>query len=179
MSLVRCFNIEIMRLMQELLIYLERWESFVEQGYCFSTKDSNQELGPWFHFCSHLHKRLCCYFSLFIPLLPWLQRDRLPHSSVLNCNEVHPVNSTLIMSALSAPHWFFYLIRMSVLHTGISAYHMYAWCLQRPQEGIGFPGIGVTDGCKPLQERRELNPGPLRCFEPLDHLSSPLPFYGS
>lgn len=109
MSLVRCFNIEIMRLMEELLIYLERWDSFAGQGYWFSTKDSNQELGPWLHFCSHLHKCVSIViFSLFFTLLlPCLQQDRLPHSSVLNCNEVHPVNSTLIMSALSAPHWFF------------------------------------------------------------------------
>lgn len=36
----------------------------------------------------------------------------------------------------------FFSARMSV--------HLCAWCLRRPEEGIGFPGTGVTNGCKLL-----------------------------
>jgi hypothetical protein len=30
----------------------------------------------------------------------------------------------------------------------MSAHHMHAWCPQRPEEGVGFSGTGVTDGCE-------------------------------
>lgn len=32
---------------------------------------------------------------------------------------------------------------------------------RRPEEGIGFLGTGVADGCEPPCGYRELNPGPL------------------
>lgn len=32
----------------------------------------------------------------------------------------------------------------------LSVYHMLAWCLQRPGEGVGSPGPGVTDVGEPL-----------------------------
>jgi len=40
------------------------------------------------------------------------------------------------------PHVF------AVLHTCISAHHMYA-VPSEVREGVGSPGTGVTDGCKP------------------------------
>jgi hypothetical protein len=33
---------------------------------------------------------------------------------------------------------------MSVLSACVSVHHMHAWCPQRPEEGIGSPGTGVT-----------------------------------
>lgn len=42
----------------------------------------------------------------------------------------------------------------------MSVHHMHAWYRRRQEEGIGSSGIGVTDGCEPHYERRELNPGP-------------------
>ena len=59
----------------------------------------------------------------------------------------------------------------------LSVYYMCAWCLKRPGRGVISPGTGVTDGCKPQQERCwELNPDPLcksnKCSQPLSHLSS-------
>ena len=50
---------------------------------------------------------------------------------------------------------------MSVLPACISVYHACVWCLQRPEEEIRSPGIGVTDNCKPPCGCRELNSGPL------------------
>jgi hypothetical protein len=34
---------------------------------------------------------------------------------------------------------------------------MNAWCLQRPEEGIKFPGTGVTDGYEAPFRCREAN----------------------
>jgi hypothetical protein len=36
-----------------------------------------------------------------------------------------------------------------------------AWCLQRPEEGVGHPGPGVTDGCELPGGFWETNLGPL------------------
>ena len=38
---------------------------------------------------------------------------------------------------------------------------MRAWCLQRPENGVGIHGTGITDGCELPCGRWELNPGPL------------------
>lgn len=43
---------------------------------------------------------------------------------------------------------------MNFLPTYVSVYYVHA-CLRRPEEGIGTPGTGVTNGCKLL------NVGPL------------------
>ena len=40
-------------------------------------------------------------------------------------------------------------------------YHVCAWCLWRPEEGIRSPGTGVTDGCEPPYGYWESNLGPL------------------
>ena len=37
--------------------------------------------------------------------------------------------------------------------------HMHTRCLRRPEEGVRFPGIGVTDGCEPSFRFWELNSG--------------------
>jgi hypothetical protein len=41
----------------------------------------------------------------------------------------------------------------------MTVYHLHAWCLRRPEEGVGSPETGVTEGCKLLFGWRELNPG--------------------
>ena len=38
---------------------------------------------------------------------------------------------------------------------------MHAWCLRKPEKGIGFPGTGVTDGREPPCGCWGLNLGPL------------------
>lgn len=43
----------------------------------------------------------------------------------------------------------------------ISAYHLHIQCLWRPEEGIRFTGIGVTDRCEAPQGYWELNLSPL------------------
>ena len=50
---------------------------------------------------------------------------------------------------------------MLYLRAWLSLHLLYDWCLQSPEEGIGSPGAGVTDGCEPLCECWELNLGPL------------------
>ena len=43
-------------------------------------------------------------------------------------------------------------------------YHVCAWTLRRPEEGVGSPGSGVTDSCGATPLRCwELNLGPLEC----------------
>lgn len=37
---------------------------------------------------------------------------------------------------------------MSVWAASMSMYHMHAWCPWKAEEGVGFPGTGVTDGCE-------------------------------
>lgn len=39
---------------------------------------------------------------------------------------------------------------MGVLPSCIYMHHVYAWQPQKPQEGIKFPGSGVTDDCETL-----------------------------
>lgn len=38
---------------------------------------------------------------------------------------------------------------MSVLPSFISVYHMYTWCLQKPEEGVRSPVNGGTNSCEP------------------------------
>jgi hypothetical protein len=44
--------------------------------------------------------------------------------------------------------WFFLSVCMDVLPACISVHHLYAWCPQKPEEGIIFPGTEVTGGCE-------------------------------
>ena len=44
-----------------------------------------------------------------------------------------------------------------VFCVNISMLCMHAWCLQRPEEGVGSPGTVVTDDCEPLCWYWELN----------------------
>ena len=43
-----------------------------------------------------------------------------------------------------------YFKYVSVLPACISVQHVHAWCLQRPEEGVGSPRSGVNDSCKLL-----------------------------
>ena len=36
-------------------------------------------------------------------------------------------------------------------------YHVHAWCPQSSEEGTGFPGTGIINGCEPLCGYWELN----------------------
>lgn len=38
---------------------------------------------------------------------------------------------------------------IDILPAYMSVYYMCAWCLWRPEEGVGASGIGVKDGCEP------------------------------
>lgn len=38
---------------------------------------------------------------------------------------------------------------MGVLFACIRVYHVYAQCIQKPEEGFGSPATGITVGCKP------------------------------
>lgn len=42
---------------------------------------------------------------------------------------------------------------MGILPAHMAVYHLCAWCPQRLEEGIGFPGTGVLDGREPPCER--------------------------
>ena len=50
---------------------------------------------------------------------------------------------------------------MGVLPTRLFVYHVHAWCPPRPEEGIGSPGAGVTDGDKTPGGHWAPNSGPL------------------
>jgi hypothetical protein len=45
-----------------------------------------------------------------------------------------------------------------ILSKCMSMYRVYAWCLQRPKEGFGFPGTIATDSCEPLSTCLEQKP---------------------
>ena len=50
---------------------------------------------------------------------------------------------------------------MNALPAWMYVYHMHAWCPQRPEEGIRFPGTGVTGSSKsPDTGAGDLNSGP-------------------
>lgn len=51
---------------------------------------------------------------------------------------------------------------MNVLPVYMPVHQVYAWYLQRPEEGIGSHGISNTDGCERPCEYWEPNPGPLQ-----------------
>ena len=51
---------------------------------------------------------------------------------------------------------------MSVLSGCMYVHHMCAWCLRRPEEGVGSPGTGAMDGCELPCGCWELNRGPLQ-----------------
>ena len=40
---------------------------------------------------------------------------------------------------------YVYKIYMDGFSAGVSVYHVYACCLQRPEEVVASPGAGVTD----------------------------------
>lgn len=51
---------------------------------------------------------------------------------------------------------------MSVLLACMSVHLLCAWCQQRPEEGVGFLGTRVTDGCEPPGGFWELDSRPLQ-----------------
>jgi hypothetical protein len=55
---------------------------------------------------------------------------------------------------------------MNVLHTGIHVYHVHAWCLRRPEGGVGSPELS---GCW------KSNPGPLQKQQALLAADPPAP----
>lgn len=50
---------------------------------------------------------------------------------------------------------------MGVFPTFMSVHHMHAWYMQRPQEGIGSPGTGLSDGFDFSCRYWQLNPVPI------------------
>ena len=60
-------------------------------------------------------------------------------------------------------HFFFFiLLYVYGCFACMCVYTMYMpGSPRRPEEGIGFLGTGVADGCEPPCGYRELNPGPL------------------
>ena len=51
---------------------------------------------------------------------------------------------------------------MSVLPVCIYIHHMCVWCLQKPEECLGYPGARVRCGCQlPSMHDWEPNLGPL------------------
>jgi hypothetical protein len=51
-------------------------------------------------------------------------------------------------------------VHVGVLAACVSVYYIRAWCLWRPEEGIGSRGTGVTESCKLPCGGWELNPNP-------------------
>lgn len=47
-------------------------------------------------------------------------------------------------------------------------YHLHAWCLQNPEEGVGSLETGITDGCE-FCGCWEMNLGPLEDQGLLNH----------
>lgn len=55
---------------------------------------------------------------------------------------------------------------MNILLACMHVYHVHDCCPQRPEEGVVFPGTGVTDVCEPQCELG-IEPGSLKllnCF---------------
>ena len=50
---------------------------------------------------------------------------------------------------------------MDVWAACVSVNHMYVWCQQRSEAGVGSPGTGDPGNCDPPCGCLELNPGPL------------------
>lgn len=68
------------------------------------------------------------------------------------------------------------LLYVSVLPACMYVY-THHWCLDKSEEGIRFPEIGVMHGCEPLCGYWKLNPGPLQ-EQPL-FLTFPAPIANS
>lgn len=51
---------------------------------------------------------------------------------------------------------------IGILHACMTVYQVCICCLMRSEESMGFPRIGVTDGCKPQSGCRESNLVPLQ-----------------
>lgn len=56
---------------------------------------------------------------------------------------------------------YFYLMYMNIQPEYVPVHQVHAWCLQRPEEGIGAPGTRNTDGCELPCACWGPNPGPL------------------
>ena len=56
----------------------------------------------------------------------------------------------------------FYFMQTDVLPADMYMYYIYAWCPRKSEEGIGFPGTGVTDGCRLPHRYRKSNPDHLK-----------------
>jgi hypothetical protein len=44
---------------------------------------------------------------------------------------------------------FFFNFYLCVVSDCLSVYYLHAWCPQRLEKGVRFPGTGVTDDCGP------------------------------
>jgi hypothetical protein len=53
-----------------------------------------------------------------------------------------------------------FILCVSVLSVCMPKHHLYAWYPKKPEDGLGFPGTGVTDCCEPPCGCWESNPIP-------------------
>jgi hypothetical protein len=82
-------------------------------------------------------------------------------------------------------HFYMFLFKLNlcvwVFCLDMCVYHLQSWCPQKPEEGIRFPGFGVTDGCELLCGFWELNlgaveehPNALNCWATSLSLQAPI-----
>jgi hypothetical protein len=72
----------------------------------------------------------------------------------------------------------FYFMCMNVLTAYMSMYDMCAWSLQMPEEGVGSPGTGITNGCElPLWDKTCVLSKSNQFSYPLSHVSRICLFY--
>ena len=70
-----------------------------------------------------------------------------------------------------------HLMCVDILPACMSVHRVLPGALRRPEEGVGSPGTGITDGCEPPCGCWESNPGPLEeqpVLLPTADLSSPI-----
>lgn len=63
---------------------------------------------------------------------------------------VSEADCPLICHFVGLFNFSFIFICMGVLLACVFVYHMHVWCLQSPEEGMGFSGTGVRDHREPL-----------------------------
>lgn len=56
---------------------------------------------------------------------------------------------------------------MGAFPTYICMYHLSAWCLPRPEKGVGAPGTRFADGCELPYECCKSDLGPLKSSQSL------------
>lgn len=135
---------------------------------------------PWTSFFTPLAPE-CCGFSLVPPSqLPFLKFFlsffyHVFHKLYRHGNGFHQPEDSLCSSltAYSIPrlnpsslNFLNALVNlfvcMSVMFAYKSVNHVCGWCPKRREEGVGFPGTGVPDGCQLLGGFWELNLDPLQ-----------------